>query len=242
MQITNLHNLPKALVRAVENDPYSSKGSDVSTTRLIGPVQMFVLEKRHSDKLSVDVTERLPALRGQGLHAVLERACPDDSLSEKRYETKVEGWTLSGQIDLIEEETIWDYKDTTVWAWQNGPLEEWIAQGNVNRWLVYKATGKLYDKLKNVLFLKDWKRYEQWKKNYPELGIQIVDLPLWGINETEDYVMKKVQQFQAAITLADNQLPECSKEERWKDDLRCKQFCPVRTKCTQFLNKLEEWQ
>ena len=35
MKLTNKSNLPEAIKRAVENDPYDSSGSDISTTKLI---------------------------------------------------------------------------------------------------------------------------------------------------------------------------------------------------------------
>lgn len=241
MPITNQFNLPQAIVRAIENDPYASGGSDVSTTRLIGPAQMFVLEKRYGKELPVDAADRIAALRGQALHVVLERACPGESLSEKRYVAEFEGWKVSGQIDLIEDGVIYDYKDTTVWGFINGPSEEWIAQGNVNRLLVYKQTGKLYEQLKNVLFLKDWKRSEMWKREYPECAVQVIDLPVWDIAEAEEYVKNRVQLFQAAVALEDTQLPECSTEERWKNNTRCKYYCSVSSKCAQYLQKLEEF-
>lgn len=241
MQITNQLKLPKAIVRAIENDPYEASGCDVSTTRLIGPAQQFVLEKRHDKVLSVDAADRVAALKGQALHVVLERACADGSIPETRYKADCLGWKVGGQIDLIEDGVIWDYKDTTVWAFKNGPSEEWVAQGNVNRWLVWKQTGVLYDMLKNVLFLKDWKRSEMWKKDYPDCGVQVLELPVWSIEEAEDYVRKRVELFQAAAALGDDQQPECSSAERWKNDVRCKNYCPVAAKCHQALRNLEQF-
>lgn len=38
MIITNYSKLPLAIERAVVNDPYDSSGSDISTTRLIAPL------------------------------------------------------------------------------------------------------------------------------------------------------------------------------------------------------------
>lgn len=239
MQITNQLKLPKAIVRAIENDPYEASGCDVSTTGLTGPVQKWVLEKRYQNELKVEAADRVAALKGQALHVVLERACPEGSIPEQRYRAEFLGWKVGGQIDLIEEDTIWDYKDTTMWAFQHGPSDEWVEQGNINRLLVYKQTGKLYDSLKNVLFLKDWKRSEMWKRNYPECGVQVIELPVWPIEEAEEFVLKRVELFQAAIALADDQLPSCGPNERWKNDTRCKYYCPAAAKCQQALRNLE---
>jgi hypothetical protein len=54
MKYTNLSNLPQAIERAVENDPYESN-SDISTTRLIAPPRIRVLQKRNWDLITEDV-------------------------------------------------------------------------------------------------------------------------------------------------------------------------------------------
>ncbi len=41
---------PKAIERAVVNDPYDSSGSDISTTKLIAPPRIRVLQKRIGKK------------------------------------------------------------------------------------------------------------------------------------------------------------------------------------------------
>ena len=71
--VTNVHGLPEALVPAVTNDPYVG-GGDISVTKLIDAPQVRALTRKHHDKLVVDVSERIWALLGQGVHTVLERA------------------------------------------------------------------------------------------------------------------------------------------------------------------------
>ena len=64
MKYTNASNLPKAIERAVSNDPYDSSGSDISTTRLIAPPRIRVLEKRNWDLLEEDVSDRIFTILG----------------------------------------------------------------------------------------------------------------------------------------------------------------------------------
>ncbi len=73
MKYTNLSNLPKAIERAVINDPYESN-SDISTTRLIAPPRIRVLQKRNWDLITEDVSDRIFSLLGQSVHHVIERA------------------------------------------------------------------------------------------------------------------------------------------------------------------------
>ena len=61
--ITNKHGLPDALVRAVQNDPYSAGQSDISVTALIDAPQRRVLKRKHDKEITVDVSERPHALR-----------------------------------------------------------------------------------------------------------------------------------------------------------------------------------
>ncbi len=51
MNLTNKMNLPLAIKRAVENDPYDPSGSDISTTRLIAPPLIRYLEIKHKDEI-----------------------------------------------------------------------------------------------------------------------------------------------------------------------------------------------
>lgn len=77
MSFTNVHDLPQALVRAIENDPYSGttdlKARRVSVTRLIAPPQIVKLQQEHPD-IEEDVSERLWSLLGSAVHAIIERA------------------------------------------------------------------------------------------------------------------------------------------------------------------------
>lgn len=235
MKITNRFGFPQALVRAAENDPYSSKG-DISTTRLIAPPRQVQLIKRHNADLEEDVSKRVWSLFGQGLHAVLERAAPDPALSEKRYSAEVLGWVVTGQIDVEEDGVLYDYKATKVYAYMKGPSEEWVAQGNVNRWLMSK-NGRPINRLSNVLFLKDWNARDSKKKGYPAQDVATLELPLWGLDVAEQYVYERVRLHQEAAKQADDALAECTEEETW-GGRRCAGWCAAASVCSQYKSKL----
>jgi hypothetical protein len=46
-KLTNARNLPEALLKAMQNDPYSSGGSDFTATSLLKPARLRALEERH---------------------------------------------------------------------------------------------------------------------------------------------------------------------------------------------------
>ena len=105
IKLTNKMNLPLAIKRAVENDPYDPSGSDISTTRLIAPPLIRHLEIKHQDEIEEDVADRIWALLGSSVHHVIERAKTEKDLSEIRLFYKDDDitneWTLSGQFDYI---------------------------------------------------------------------------------------------------------------------------------------------
>ena len=99
MQISNVNNLPQAIVSAITNDPYRQKG-DITATSLILPPRIFQLRRRHDHEIVEDASDRIWALLGQVCHKILERADNHGAFNEERIETKLKGWTLTGQSDL----------------------------------------------------------------------------------------------------------------------------------------------
>ena len=53
---------------------------------------------------------------GTAVHKVFEDYSGDDVISEERLFVDVDGWTISGAIDLQDDEGPSDYKCTSVWA------------------------------------------------------------------------------------------------------------------------------
>ena len=108
MKYTNASNLPQAIERAVINDPYSSKGSDISTTKLIAPPRIRVLQKQNWEDIEEDISDRVFSLLGQSVHHIIERSKTRKEIAEKRLFYKddkiTNGWTLSGQFDFLNRE------------------------------------------------------------------------------------------------------------------------------------------
>lgn len=211
MKITNRSGLPEALVRAVENDPYSRGDSDYSVTQLLKPARMVALERIHKDELEEDVSDRIWALMGQLGHLVLERA--GEGMVEKRLFATRNGLRISGQLDLVENQTkSTDYKFTTAWSAKNGPKPEWIQQLNLGRWLA-QENGIQIQQLEIVAIYRDWSKLEAMRSaDYPQQQVQAFRLPIWSWKDTEDFLDARL----AAHEAARKQLPDCTAEERWE--------------------------
>jgi hypothetical protein len=212
-KITNIHNLPAAIVAAVQNDPYTG-GGDISTTKLIDSPQVRVLSGKHYESLTVDVSERVWALLGQAVHTILERAGlrEEGMVVEERLYADVNGWQVSGQVDRmhLDQATLSDYKVTTVYK-KNGS-DSWTRQLNVLRWLAHK-NGHRIDKLEVVAIFRDWRKTEAERNpDYPQTAIMTIPVPVWPLDEAEEYVTERVYIHQAASR--GEEVP-CTDEERW---------------------------
>ena len=153
--LTNRLGLPQAIVDAVTNDPYSRGASDISVTQLIQPPYQRQLRLQHEP--IEDASDRIWSLVGQVGHGIVERAYPQaytaaaalltpkevhdtyGVVAERRLFMKCNGWTVSGQFDVIEKGHLQDYKFTSVWSVIGDTKTEWINQLNLRRLLALRS-------------------------------------------------------------------------------------------------------
>lgn len=233
MEFTNVSNLPKVIERAVANDPYDSSGSDISTTRLIAPPRIRVLEKNNFDLIKEDVSDRIFSLLGQSVHHIIERAKQKTDIAERRLFYKddaiTNGWTLSGAFDLLTRQgNLIDFKVTSAWsaldAVTNGK-DEWEQQLNVLDFLCRKKQKELirYKKeikvksLSIMAILRDWSKMRVMQSdNYPRKQVVMIPIRRWTEEEQENYVRTRIKLHQDAEQT--NQLPLCTAKERWRKE------------------------
>jgi hypothetical protein len=215
MKYTNKHNLPQPIVDAIiaiESD-YDSEGSDITASSLDKPPQMLMLLKKHDDEIVVDVSNRLYSLLGNATHIILERAGEGGvRIMERRFTEMVNGWKVSGKVDLIEDRILWDYKVMSVWEIIYGLKKDKENQVNVLRWLAEKGGVKV-EKLGIAGILRDW-QYSKAKfdHKYPqEQGVK-VDIPLWDMAKAHDYISERVSVHKVAREFG---AEPCTDEERW---------------------------
>ena len=233
MELTNISNLPKAIERAVNNDPYDSSGSDISTTRLIAPPRIRVLEQRNFDLIKEDVSDRIFSLLGQSVHHIIERAKLKVDISERRLFYKddaiTNGWTLSGQFDyLTRDGNLIDFKVTSAWAaldaLTNGK-DEWENQLNVLDFLCRKNQKDLtrYKKeikvksLSIMAILRDWSKLKVMQSdNYPRKQVVMIPVRRWSEEQQEIYVKARIKLHKDAEQ--SKELPMCTAKERWRKE------------------------
>lgn len=214
MNLTNIHDLPQALVEAVKNDPYNAGDSNISVTKLIDSPQRRVLLKKYKDAIVEDVSERIWSLLGQAVHTVLERANQSDIVEERLY-ADVEQWKLSGQFDRLDlrNGVLDDYKCTSVFKVMMSDMIEWERQLNVLRWLAHK-NGYKVDRLRIIAILRDWRRADaKRKENYPHAPVVTIDIPVWNLDDTYQYIRTRINLHKSAEINCSS--IKCTDEERW---------------------------
>ena len=231
MKLTNHAKLPETIVRAIENDPYDSQGSDISVTRLIAPPRVRVLEQRHWDELEEDVSDKIFTLIGSSVHHIIERAVTDDDISERRLFVDIDGWKLSGQFDLLTASgDLIDFKVTSAWsaleALEKGK-SDWERQLNILDWLIRNNDTELRNnngkelEVKSMYImaiLRDWSKMKvMTSDNYPRKQVVMIPINRWTPEEQDKYVKDRIRLHQIAEQQGED-LIVCTPEERWRKE------------------------
>ena len=221
MKLTNKFGLPAPVVKALTRSEYTKGESNRSITQLIDAPRVRILRQEHWEELEEDVSEKMWAVLGTAAHKMFEETADDKHISEERIFTEIDGWVISGAIDVqkIEDDgvTIMDYKTTSVWSVIMGKVE-WERQLNCYAELVRRAKGSKVKALKVIAILRDWRsRDAEEKPDYPRAPIVEVNIPLWPESQAEEYLNERVALHQKAEfdRLTGSELPDCSEQERW---------------------------
>lgn len=224
MRLTNKFNLPDPLVRAVSRDPYSKGAADFSVTELIDSPRVRALREMNADNIEEDVADQMFSLLGRAVHQILEWGAKDGHTAEERLFMKVNGYVVSGAMDLQSDETdgvvISDYKVTTVSSFL-AEKSDWHKQLNIYKLLFHKRyPDRRVSGLRIVAILRDWTSAKaNTSSNYPPAPVQTLDIPLWDDRRTEAYVEERVEAHARAHELAfssPEKIPHCTPEERWE--------------------------
>ena len=217
MIITNKMELPDALVKAVTRERHNADGKYSATTLLKG-VAETVLQKRHWDEIEVDASESIWAVFGSAVHSVMEKQ-NDNSFKEEAFSVKVLNSEVTGKVDSydLENETLVDWKTASVWKVQFEDFGDWYKQGLIYAWLI-NQNGLKVKRCKFVALLKDHSKSKaKFDANYPQSPVFVYqfDVTKKALEEIERFIFERVSELEQAEKVADNELPPCTKEERW---------------------------
>jgi hypothetical protein len=239
--LTNKHNIPPPIYRAISNDSYSKGWADYSVTELLKPTRAATLEREHDDEIENDAMDYVWNVFGKAVHNIMEQGSEDSDSekSEMRLFAKINGKTVSGQIDYMSRKqysnrgkkldwsswTLWDYKVTSVWTLiyaKDEARPEWVTQLNDYRLLAEKNWGSV-DQLFVAVLLRDWSQGELTRRikrndvgNYPLHPLVVVPIPLLDLDAVEASMTKRMNRILAVRSTPDMELPLCTAEERWE--------------------------
>jgi hypothetical protein len=222
MKLTNKFNLPDTILNVLERPTYSKGKAHISATELLNSPRIVQLKRKYWEHIETDASEMVWALFGSAVHNILEHGKGENHIVEQRLGTEIDGWRLSGAIDLQEEDkdgaiSIKDYKVTGAWSVMN-EKRDWHNQLNVYAYLVEKEVQKTVKSLQIVAIIRDWSARDTGKESYPQSPIVTIDIPVWPMAEREAYIRERVHQHSSAYFAMETsgELPECSEEDMWE--------------------------
>ncbi|HUW09317.1 MAG TPA: hypothetical protein VM537_06270, partial [Anaerolineae bacterium] len=214
MKITNEYGLPEAIVKAVTFDGHEKRG-DFSVTELSLPPRIRMLRLRHDDEIVEDASERLWMLQGSAIHDVLRRANVASALQEEQLTCLMNDALIYGTPDWYYENSITDFKITSVWSALAGVKPEWEAQLNIYGYM-YPEVGFPVAKLQIAAILRDWsKGRAKQGGNYPPVPFMLLPVHKWPRPEVISYMLRRIDRHRLAEQTPDWALPICTPEERW---------------------------
>lgn len=261
MEYTNKYDLPKSIVDAITTNTYDLSQSDqsvISVTTLLNQPRIRQLNIRHWKELEEDASDNIWRLLGSAVHVVLSRIKDTNRLIEERMfvdMTTGEVITLpngkylkpkkghiyiAGKPDVYEheDELVEDYKITSVWAVKYEKIE-WEQQLNCYAWF-FRKLGFPVKKACISAILRDWRRRESKYKDYPPIPYKKIPIKLWSFKKQEEYIRDRIEVHRKCVDLPDDKLPLCPTKERWKDDVRCKEYCICNKFCSYWKNNYED--
>ncbi len=222
MKLTNKYNLPETIINVLKRPQYSKGVAHASVTELISSPRVVQLRRLNWNDIEEDASDMIWSLFGSALHNILQHGKGETHIVEERLYADVDGWKISGAIDLQELDArgvvISDYKVTSVWSVMNDKLD-WQRQLNIYAWLVERNKKIPVSKLQIVAILRDWTRREaETKEDYPPSPLAVVSVPLWPMDVREDYIRKRVKLHSDALLNAEigHPLIDCSSDEMWE--------------------------
>ena len=210
--------MPEKFAKVLKND-YYKKNTEYSVTQLLKPLQSSILQIRYGDKKEYEIEDRLWSFFGTAFHDAMENAEDDDSIIEERLKY----FKVSGKFDHfdVKEKTLYDFKFTSVWKAvyaDESSMKDYQIQLSIYAWLL-KNAGFEVEKIANILIFRDWKKaeFERGKYDiskpyvtvYHDILEEIDGIPI------KEWIDNKISKLDELKEVKDEDLPECTLEERW---------------------------
>ena len=163
---------------------------------------------------------------------------------EQRNIKECNGYKIGGKFDFVADGLLHDNKSTTTMKWLKGSSDkDYQLQGSLYRWLNPDIITE--DVIRINYVFTDWSKLSALKdRNYPQHRAAYKDIPLLSLDDTQNWLEKKLNQIEMYLNTPEEQLPECSDEELWRTPTKYKYFVnPESTRATKnFESNMEAYR
>lgn len=221
MRYSNEMELPAQFVRAVSFNRHTSKPKTYSVTQALKGIRETILGRRHDDEIIIDAADNTWAIFGSAVHAIFENSEETESQLKEEfvYLDMPNGYRLTGIFDLYDASTgiITDWKTASVWRvimkdWE-GYRRQLLAYGVILRSMGFEVKGGQI-----IALLKDHSKSKaRFDREYPQHELVKVEWAFSAeeLDEMKGWLERRFEDIEAAETMADDELPVCTPEERW---------------------------
>ena len=218
MKITNNLNLPAGIMHACSTNKHNMPGR-LSATTLLKGIKEILLTERHWDEIEVDVADKIWAIWGTAVHALLEHE-GDNEFAEEYIEMPVGNITITGRIDNynMRDGVITDYKTASVWKVKFADFEDWRKQGLIYAWLLIK-NGFTVNKCRFIALLKDHSKTDAERDaSYPQSPVYVYEFNVTdeNIKYISYFCENKIKDYLLYKDITDDDIPACTPEDRWQ--------------------------
>ena len=190
-------------------------------------VQQIVLSRRHAEEIEQDVQDTLSMWIGTSVHDGLEEVLKDDPdwMTETRPEMPIDGFTLSGEFDLLDlkHNVLYDYKTCKVAQVDKQRTlsdDKWLRQLYIYADLIEHALNRPRpEKGIIVAMTTDHSKVKaETQAGYPKHPIQMVEWDLCDESYAEkvrESVRLTLESAQRCLDDPDAPIPACSMQDCW---------------------------
>lgn len=140
-----------------------------------------------------------------------------DVRTEQRTDKVIDGWTVTGEYDLVIAGQLMDTKTTKGFVIQKRLHDaKWAMQGSIYRWLNQEVITD--DSVVIECVVLDWSAVDAASSpEYPQQQWVSLRLKLKTIQETESFIRTKLAEITRHLDTPEPDLPECTDEELWRE-------------------------
>ena len=137
---------------------------------------------------------------------------------EIRSTREINGFKVSGKFDFIGDGQLEDFKSTTTYTWMHDTKDEdYVLQGSIYRWLNPELVTK--DTMSIQFFFTDWSAMlARQSPKYPPARTMTRKFKLMSLEDTEAYIVNRLNQIAQAMNAEEEFIPQCNDHELWRKE------------------------